>query len=96
MRGTLLALSLLLSCGSPPNDEKEVSAPPSKAFVEVKPIIEKNCGGCHNGNVHPLKFNTESAFKNAKVRARIENGSMPPPPRQMSGEDKARLIAFLK
>ena len=67
----------------------------AESFASLKPVVDKNCGGCHNGSVHPLKLDTEAAFRNARVKARIAGGTMPPPPARMSTDDKQRMLSFL-
>lgn len=52
--------------------------PADAAFAAVKPKIDEACGKCHNGIVHPLKFDVAAKFKTSKVKTRITNGSMPP------------------
>lgn len=69
--------------------------PDTPAFVAIKPVVERACGGCHNGQVHPLKLDTEARWKGSKARARLEAGTMPPGGRIDAG-DKAALLAYFK
>ncbi len=105
MDGTALVLCFILlfgmGCGSSeggygdkpaPGDQAPQSDP---AFAAVKPTVDKSCGGCHNGRVHPLTFNSPGAFKTARVKALIESGRMPPNG-PLPASDKAALLAYLK
>jgi hypothetical protein len=47
-------------------------------FDALKPILAEDCGGCHNGSVHPLKFDTPAKLKNSKAKLRVANDTMPP------------------
>lgn len=95
----LCALLLVLpaACGdggggyddAPPQDD-------DPAWLEIKPVVDANCGGCHNGSTHPLRLDSKQAFRSAKVRTRITNGSMPPAPRKLAEADKAALLAYLE
>lgn len=101
----LLSLMLLLvvlwvcGCGveSKSSDEPPPPPPPAadKDFDEIKPVIDRNCTKCHNGAVHPLKFDTAAKFKGSKSKARISNGTMPPAGNVLSAEDKQKLLAYL-
>lgn len=79
-------LLLLLSCGA--KDDYEIVYPPNAyTFDEIKSA----CVKCHNASAPAIPLD-ESTFKaSAKVKARIENGSMPPSP---EGFDKARALQF--
>jgi hypothetical protein len=72
----------------PPADDPE--------FAKVQPLIEKNCGKCHNGTTHPVKFDTAAKFNAGKAKARLTAGTMPPPPATISADDKQALLAYLK
>lgn len=69
-------------------------SPEPKGFAAIKPVIDRDCGGCHNGRVHPLKFDSEAAFRGSKAKARILNGSMPPNG-PLAPADKKALLDFL-
>ncbi len=97
----LIALALTLTaCGSSDADYGDKApAPPPAAdpeFAAIQPVIERACGKCHNGTVHPLRFTSAAAFKGSKAKARLTAGTMPPAPATISAEDKAALLAFLK
>jgi hypothetical protein len=64
------------------------------AWDELKPIVAANCGGCHNGSTHPLKFDSGAAFKRSKAKVRISNGSMPPTG-ALAPDVKAKMLAYL-
>jgi uncharacterized membrane protein len=64
-------------------------------YESVRAIVDANCGTCHNGSTHPLKLQSSADFKQAKVKARIESGSMPPPPRSLNASDKSQLLGYL-
>lgn len=96
-------LWLFVSCGSDYSDEGYQQQPPPPpvtkppvglSFEGVKPILDKDCGGCHNGRVHPLKFDSEAAFRGSRAKARILNGSMPPNG-PLAPADKKALLDFL-
>lgn len=91
---------LVMGCSaeSPSSGPPPVENPPpaDPSFADVKPVIDRNCGKCHNGSVHPLKFDTAAKFKGSKAKARIANNTMPPAPAVMSAEDKGKLLAFLE
>jgi hypothetical protein len=65
-----------------------------RAWDDVKPLVEAKCGGCHNGTVHPLRFDTGAKFKASKAKLRISNGTMPPSG-GLSDADKQRLLTYL-
>lgn len=89
------ALSLS-GCGGAGNTYGDDPAPqPDAAFDAVKPLVAKNCGGCHNGSTHPLKFDSGAKFKASKAKARLTAGTMPPSPKTISDEDKQALLAYL-
>lgn len=96
---TLLLIVLLTGCGTesnstpPPAPEPSPSADP--VWVEIKPIIDRNCGKCHNGQVHPLKFDTAQRFKGSKAKARITDRTMPPTGTVMSDSDRTKLLKYL-
>lgn len=98
----LIVLGLALSaCGSSDGGYGGDNAPPpppaaDPEFAAVQPVIEKACGKCHNGTVHPLRFDTAAKFKAGKAKARLAAGTMPPPPATISAEDKQVLLAYLK
>ena len=68
--------------------------PDDPAYAEVKPIVDRECGKCHNGSTHPLRFPNGAAFKASRAKARIANGTMPPGG-GLKPDDKAALLAYL-
>lgn len=87
----------LVACGGPETDYDygdETPPPADPAFVAVQPVVDRECGRCHNGSVHPLKFSSGAAFKGSKAKARIGNGTMPPD-RALKPEDKQALLDYL-
>jgi|GEM_PF-5679986 len=97
IRNTILAIALaagLAACGDDDSDGGS-APPPDPAFVSIKVVVDRNCGGCHNGTTHPLRFDSSAKFKTAKVKTRIANGSMPPSPKRLSDEDKKALLEYL-
>lgn len=89
---------LLSGCGTESSSEPPAPTPPppaDPAFDEVKPVIQRNCGKCHNGSYHSLKFDTAARFKGSKAKLKITDRSMPPPPNVMSDQDRQKLLAYL-
>jgi len=91
----------MISCGSEAKDPYAAPPPPPRpnpagdaAWDELKPIVAANCGGCHNGTTHPLKFDSGAAFKRSKAKARISNGTMPPSG-ALAPDAKAKMLAYL-
>ncbi len=97
----LIVLGLALNaCGSSDGGYGDSTPPPAAPaadpeFAAVQPVIEKNCGKCHNGTTHPLKFDTAAKFKAGKAKARLTSGTMPPAPATISSDDKNVLLAYL-
>lgn len=93
---TLLAAG---GCGGGAADEPSVQGPPpapaDPAFDKIKPTIARACGRCHNGVKHPLNFLAPGVFKGSNAKARIEAGTMPPPPATLTEIDKADLLGYL-
>lgn len=89
MRGALAILLLLVGCGpvDPPGFDP--------AFAKVQPVIQANCGSCHNGSFQ-FAFTSASQFKASKALDELTTGGMPPPPNTISPSDKAVLIDYLK
>jgi len=63
----------------------------------ARPILEKNCAGCHNNNnpgLNWLKY--EDAFrKRDRIKVRVQNRSMPPGFPVMTEEERATLIEWV-
>lgn len=96
----LLVVLMLPACGveSKSKDPEPPTKPPvaDKAWDELKPLVQENCGSCHNGTVHPLKFDTGAKFKASKSRAKLEARLMPPPPRTISEDAKQKMLQYLR
>lgn len=94
----LVIVTTVCACGvkSSSDDDPPPSPPPAtdKAWDEIKPLVQTRCGGCHNGTVHPIKFDTAAKFKGSRAKARITDGSMPPGG-GLSATDKQKLLAYL-
>jgi hypothetical protein len=99
------AIIFLSSCGYESNDADPLPPPAPRpgpgpgpqgdpAWDELKPLVVANCGGCHNGTTHPLKFDSGAAFKRSKAKARISNGTMPPSG-ALAPDVKAKMLAYL-
>ncbi len=83
------------SCGDSYPDESAGGPPVSDpAYAAVAPIVNKNCGTCHNGSTHPLKLDSGAKLKAAA--GRIRNGSMPPAPRKLTPDDKTKLLEYVE
>lgn len=95
----LAALKLLGGCGGAPADEPIVQGPPAApadpAFEKVKATVAAKCGKCHNGATHPLDFAKPGVLKASRAKARIEAGTMPPPPGSLTELEKADLLGYL-
>jgi uncharacterized membrane protein len=95
MRYFGLVAFLLASCG--PSQGTGTQTPPAAyndpQFAAVQPVIQRNCGDCHNGGRLPA-FNSPEAFRGSAAKAEITSGSMPLG-RAMSAADKAVLLAYL-
>lgn len=92
----MLVLVLMTGCGTESKTpDPGPPPPPDNAFAEIKPTVDKNCGKCHNGSTHPLKFDTAAKLKASKAKLRVSNGTMPPSPHSISDADKQKLLAYL-
>ena len=81
-------------CGGSGGGGSDSSSPPDPAFLQIKAIVDSDCGGCHNGSGQ-RKFNSAN-FKSSTAAKRIKNNSMPPPPRELSPENKTALLTYLE
>ena len=77
----LVALILVFACGRESN--VDVLERTDAGFK----VIDDNCNSCHDF--------TPTAIPSSAAK-RVEKGSMPPPPRQLSADTKAAVLAFLK
>lgn len=93
----LAVLALAAACGGGGNTygDDDPAPQPDAAFDAVKPVIARNCAGCHNGSTHPLRFDSGAKFRASKAKAKLTGGLMPPPPKTISDEDKRALLAYL-
>ncbi len=93
---TLGAMLLyMVSCGSDYQTpaERAPARRDSASFASVKALVDGECVKCHNGSSHPLNLGSEAAFNQAKVKARIASGSMPPN-KVLAPETKATLLSY--
>jgi hypothetical protein len=93
----VLVVVMVSGCGTESKKASEPPPPPPADTAwtgEIKPLVERHCGGCHNGTTHPLKFDTGAKFKGSKARVRISNGTMPPNG-ALPDDVKAKLLAYL-
>lgn len=108
MRNVLFGVMLLVAfaCGRAYEDEY-VTTPPSPPtgtgtgtdptpdrFAALKPKFDQYCGTCHNGRVHPLKLDSEQAYRNSRAAARIRSNTMPPGG-GLPAAVKAEFLSFL-
>ena len=100
---TLLILVLsgfLLSCSQddaePENQELDCSTLNDTYESSIKAIIDSNCAtsGCHDGtNPRPSYKNYQNVFNNRNnIKARVVNGSMPPPSRPDLSQEQIDMI----
>lgn len=94
-----LAPALFLSCGIFEGPKQVVVQPqkPPIAFT-IKGDVDQNCSPCHRpGGQYPgLVFDTAEKYLASNARARVSQGTMPPPtgPIRLGVDAKARLLAF--
>lgn len=69
-------------------------APSDPAWAALKPLIDRNCGSCHNGSNTLPQFVSGAVFKASKAKAKITSGAMPPSG-GLSDSDKKALLAYL-
>ena len=84
----LLASSAIIQCGG--DGYVKNSTTPDAAWAGVAPVIQANCGKCHQN------FSSAAAFKGSAAKARLTAGTMPPAPDKISADDKAKLLAYLQ
>jgi hypothetical protein len=88
---------MFLMWGCPQSDETsyEPTPPaPDAQWANVKVIIDRDCGSCHNG-VKETAFTSGAVFKASKAKAKLTGGLMPPPPKTIPAGDKSALLAYL-
>lgn len=102
MRLAAVALAFVLSaCGNSYEPPQAEPAPggtePGSAgsFAAIAPVVQRSCGRCHNGSVHPLKINSQASFKTQKNLQLIESGRMPPGG-GLPAADKTALVGYLR
>lgn len=89
LKAILCVATLTLSCSSYEESEdievrrkdpteKPKPTEPNKKWDDIKTLVADTCGTCHNGVVHPKKFDTFALYKVAGVKNRISNDTMPP------------------
>ncbi len=85
------------SCGSSKKDNApETPKPaPSQAWLDIKPLVQAQCGKCHDGIKQKPAFDSAAAFKGSGALKRLEAGTMPPGG-NIDPEAKAKLVAYLK
>ena|SRR3990167_3268525 len=95
----LLVFVVFMTYGCGSADERTyTNKPPAtadQAWLDLKPIVQANCGGCHNGTTHPLVFDSGAKFKASKAKAKLVAGLMPPPPAVISADAKAKMLTYL-
>lgn len=89
---------LFASCGPSNGGSQPAPTTPSQpadpAFAAIQPIIQRNCGDCHNGRKEPA-FPDGATFKASQSKQELQSGSMPLG-RAISAADKAALLGYLK
>ncbi len=100
-------LGLWLAVGSPAPEigatqTPIASYPSSRAAVQLNPVVQQYCVGCHNdrmlmGNLSLEGFDIEAAHENAETAERmilkLRAGMMPPPDAVRPGGDTLRMLA---
>lgn len=87
-----IILTLLIGCGSKAKDPSP--QPKDPEFDQIAGIVQSECGPCHNGS-NQRQWN-QFNFKLSAAANRIKQGTMPPPPRTLSEENKTALLAYLE
>lgn len=91
---------ITIACGtekhpSPPSPAPTSTPPQADAdWGALQPLVAANCGKCHNGTNHPLKFDSGASFKASKAKLKISNGTMPPVG-ALAPDVKAKMLAYL-
>lgn len=103
MRILMIAFCFLLSCGAPvPQEEKQPAPAPSPnpkpqpggktSFADAQGIMQNYCSECHAGAAFTK---SETALVASSAKARVQNGSMPPPYAEpLPAGDKAKFLGF--
>lgn len=91
-----IVVCLASACGGQSDETSYQSPPPSNAptWDQVAAVIQSDCAGCHNGTKEPM-LTPEATFRASPVKAKLQAGAMPPPPKTISDADKNLLLAFL-
>lgn len=93
----LLSVLVAFSCGKHHSDDDAAGpapAPSNVAWEQVQPVVQANCGGCHDGVKHKPKLDSADAFKHSASKKMIVSGKMPPKDK-LKDADKDLLLSFL-
>lgn len=82
---------IIVACGEYSSEQPAPADDP--AFAQVKPVIARACGRCHNGSEEPA-FTSAAVFKGSTAKARLVSGTMPPGGR-IDPADKSALLSYL-
>lgn len=94
-----LVVVLLTHCGGSTDSgygsQPSPPAPPADTTwtQSIKPLVDANCGGCHNGTTEPA-FTSGAQFKASQAKAKIESGAMPKG-KTLDPDVKTKLLAYL-
>lgn len=96
MKSLSALVLVLVGCGTySSTDYSQAPAPSDPAWVQVQPVVARNCGGCHGVKPGLPVFNSGAAFKASKAKDELTAGTMPPAGHTISADDKAALLAYL-
>lgn len=90
----LCVMTVGIACGTYEKQLIVGKSNENKTFEEVRPLIDEHCGGCHNGQRHPLKLDNDIVWQASTARERILDGSMPPGTRLETRVKTALINSF--
>lgn len=88
-----LVAFLFTACGYDDKKKSEAQVE-TAAYKSIKGEISEFCHKCHNGEKHPLNLLIEKNFNQEKVKNKIANNAMPPPPAALAVDVKAKFLDY--